>query len=30
MIYEYEDKFLIDNVDKETLENIEAEKYNLS
>jgi len=28
MIYEYEDKFLVDNVDKETLENIEAEKYN--
>jgi len=28
MIYEYEDKFLVDSVDKTTLEDIEAEKYN--
>ena len=28
MIYEYEDKFLVDNVDEKTLEDIEAEKYN--
>jgi len=28
MIYEYDDKFLTDGVEKSEIENIEAEKYN--